>query len=138
VTGSKRASRWIAAAPLIAVAAVVLGGCWTSRAEVWVRNHTDRAYALLLPVDTDAQDIAFVEIPPLSDGLAHHRNGPHLGSFVLFTADCRPIAGGAIKQQRTALVIHDGGVEIRPEARPLMPWPAIAYRDVPDCRARSG
>jgi hypothetical protein len=138
VTGSKRASRWIAAAPLIAVAAVVLGGCGTRRAEVWVRNHTDRAYALLLPVDTVGHDLAFFEIPPLSDGLAHQRNGPHLGSFVLFNADCRPIAGGAIKQQRTALVIHDGGVEIRPDAGPLIPWAGISYRDVPDCRARSG
>jgi hypothetical protein len=138
VTGSKRATRWIVAAPLLAVAGAVLGGCGTSRAEVWVRNHTDRAYALLLPVDTDAHDLAFIEIPPLSDGLAHERSGPHLGSFVLFTADCRPIAGGAIKQQRTALIIGDGGVEIRPGDWPPIAWPRIPYRDVPDCRARAG
>jgi hypothetical protein len=138
MTGSERASRWIVAAPLLAVAAAVVGGCGSSRAEVWVRNHTDRAYALLLPVDTDAHDLAFVEIPPRSDGLAHQRSGPHLGSFVLFTADCRPIAGGAIKQQRTALIIDDGGVEIRSSTGSLIPWPSIAYRDVPDCRARSG
>lgn len=124
--------------------AAIAAGCDGYHAEVWVRNSTDRTYALLLAVDDGPDRIRFVEIVPASEGLAHQRAGRPVASFVLFNSDCRPVAGGAIKGARTTIVIDDRGVvldtgDVTDTAAVLANmWPESTYRTMPDCRDRLG
>jgi hypothetical protein len=138
VSGSSPTARWVAAATLLLAAAAA--GCDGYRGEVWVRNMTDRTYALLLAIDDGPDRLAFVEIVPASEGLAHQRAGQSVASFVLFNADCRPVAGGAIKGPRTTIVIDEGGValddsDVIDTAVVLANMrPGLAYQEVGDCR----
>jgi hypothetical protein len=143
VSGSLRTTGRVAAAALLTAASAVLTGCDATRAEVWVRNQTDRTYALLLAATEGPKRLAFVEIPPVSQGLAHERHGPPVASFVLYNADCRPVAGGAIRDARTALVIDDRGVAIDGMDVGVVDLlmegqPDVLYREIGDCRGMFG
>jgi hypothetical protein len=144
VSGSIPTARRIAVTALLAAVAAVPVACGAHRAEVWVRNMTDRTYSLLLATGDGPDRLAFVEILPASQGLAHQAAGRPISSFVLFSADCRPLAGGVIKGARMAILIDDRGVALdtRDAMIPvdvladLRPWPA--YQAVEDCRDPRG
>jgi hypothetical protein len=140
VSGSLPIARRVVATTLLVIASIAPTACATDRAEVWVHNLTDRTYALLLATADGPDRLAFVEILPASRGLAHQRAGRPVDSFVLFNADCRPVAGGAIKGMRTDILIDDRGVALETDglgdpAEVLAAMrPSLTYREVEDCR----
>jgi hypothetical protein len=117
---------------VVLVAGIGLAGCAARpAAEVWVRNDTETRFILRLTYPA-AVDGLYVEITPNSLGLARGADDPPQ-VFLLMSEDCRPVAGGAIKQPVTGFVIDGGGVDLQANVRIADRARAVRYRSLPAC-----
>lgn len=118
---------------LLAATALALAGCAPPYAEVWVRNERDGAFTLHLRSEAASGD-RYVAIPARSQGIALRHIGRPPTTFVLLSAQCRPVAGGAIKADAIGLVIDELGVDIRPDPHPEREGAFMLFGGTDGCR----
>jgi hypothetical protein len=133
VDRSTRSVRKARAPSLLAAVALALAGCAPAYAEVWVRNERDGAFTLHLRSEPGSAD-RFVAIPARSQGIALRHIGRPPTTFVLLSAECRPVAGGAITADAIGLVIDEGGVDIRADPHPEREGAFLVFGGLDGCR----